>query len=198
MLHPQDRPRRTLNSEGYPWLAPRAPSAAPHGRRAPRVLAGPAYRRSARVLSPRSAATALVSRIESSSSGKVRLDSSTRRRAYRFGCLFESRTSWCDRELWEALPVLEHVCENIRGSSYRFLGSAFGFLAPTRLRACEASVWKHSRTQSLDKELPRFQLKVSRLTFSAFQGPLRGHRGHREGNRRRKRLSTGEEHTRFN
>ncbi len=69
MLHPQDRPRRTLNSEGYPWLAPRAPSAAPHGRRAPRVLAGPAYRRSARVLSPRSAATALVSRIESSSSG---------------------------------------------------------------------------------------------------------------------------------
>ena len=87
MLHPQDRPRRTLNSEGYPWLAPRAPSAAPHGRRAPRVLAGPAYRRSARVQCPRSAATALVSRIESSSSGKVRLVSSTRRRAYRFGCL---------------------------------------------------------------------------------------------------------------
>ena len=71
MLRPQDRPRRTLNSEGYPWLAPRAPSAAPHGRRAPRVLAGPAYRRSARVQCPRSAATALVSRIESSSSGTV-------------------------------------------------------------------------------------------------------------------------------
>ena len=97
MLHPQDRPRRTLNSEGYPWLAPRAPSAAPHGRRAPRVLAGPAYRRSARVLSPRSAATALASRIESSSSGL--------RWFYRRGggvqvwMSLESRTSCRDREL---------------------------------------------------------------------------------------------------
>ena len=196
MLHPQDRPRRTLNSEGYPWLAPRAPSAAPHGRRAPRVLAGPADRRSARGLSPRSAATALASRIESSSSGTVLVY----RRGGGVQVWMSLRAGPCAATgtLWEALPVLEHVCENIRGSSYRFLGSAFGFLAPTRLRACEASVWKHSRTQSLDKELPRFQLKVSRLTFSAFQGPLRGHRGRREGNRRRKRLSTGEEHTRFN